>query len=92
MPARSMRLILIQASSSAFIGHYDPLIRALELHILRHAKAHDVQAYMRLRTVPSTSKRFFENAQVDAQARACAGSSARRCTLPLLVRGRSSTR
>jgi transposase len=34
------------------IGHYDPLIRALELHILRHAKAHDVQAYMRLRTVP----------------------------------------
>ncbi len=34
------------------IDHYDPLIRELELHILRHAKEHDPQAYQRLRTVP----------------------------------------
>jgi hypothetical protein len=37
-------------------------------------------------------KAFFENAQVDAHARACAGCSARLCTFPLRVRGRSSTR
>ncbi len=36
----------------ALIDHYEPLIRGLELHILRHAKAHDLQAYYRLRSVP----------------------------------------
>ena len=40
------------ATDLTLIGHYDQLVRELELHILRHAKAHDVQAYMRLRTVP----------------------------------------
>jgi transposase len=36
----------------ALIAHYDPLIRDLELHILRHAKEHDLQSYYRLRSVP----------------------------------------
>lgn len=36
----------------ALIDHYDPLIRDLELHILHHAKEHDLQSYYRLRSVP----------------------------------------
>jgi transposase len=36
----------------ALIDHYDKLIRDLELHIIGHAKAHDVQTYYRLRSVP----------------------------------------
>lgn len=36
----------------ALIDHYDPLVRDLELYILRHAKAHDVQTFYRLRSVP----------------------------------------
>jgi len=34
------------------IDHYDRLVRDLELHIVRHAKQHDVQTYYRLRSVP----------------------------------------
>ncbi len=34
------------------IESYDRLIRDLELHILQHAKAHDVQTFYRLRSVP----------------------------------------
>lgn len=36
----------------ALIDHYDPLVRDLELYILRHAKAHDIQTFYRLRSVP----------------------------------------
>jgi transposase len=34
------------------IDHHDKLIRDLELHIIQHVKAHDVQTYHRLRSVP----------------------------------------
>src|SRR5256712_12708766 len=40
------------ATDLTLIGHYDQLVSELELHILRHAKSHDFQAYIRLRTVP----------------------------------------
>ncbi len=38
------------------IGHYDQVIRDLELHLVRRAKQHDPQAYQRLRSVPGIGK------------------------------------
>jgi transposase len=38
------------------IGHYDDLLRGLELHIERRAKGHDANVYYRLRSVPGIGK------------------------------------
>jgi len=38
------------------IGHYDSLLRDIELHLERRAKQHDPQAYHRLRSVPGIGK------------------------------------
>jgi transposase len=39
-------------SDLALAGHLDEQIRALELHLVRHARVDDPQAYQRLQTIP----------------------------------------
>jgi len=38
------------------IDVYDQLVREIELHVTRHAKGHDTQAYHRLRTIPGVGE------------------------------------
>jgi len=38
------------------VGHYDAVLRDLELHLVRRAKQHDPQAFHRLRSVPGIGK------------------------------------
>jgi transposase len=38
------------------IGHYDEVIRDLELHLVRRAKQHDAQVFHRLRSIPGVGK------------------------------------
>lgn len=40
----------------ALIDHYDPLLTELELYIVNTAKAHDANAFYRLRSVPGIGK------------------------------------
>jgi len=43
-------------SDLALADHLDEQIRTLELHLVRHAKIHDPQAFARLQTIPGVGK------------------------------------